>query len=124
MWTYSKDPSTSTLDEVRFTIGDTDELYPLLQNEEIQFTLKQEDNNVIKASIRCCEAILAKWLKEVSYDTESESVDLSDRIDSMQHLMQALQLRETKSCGGFPKVSGVPPIFKIGMNDYASNYKE
>lgn len=124
MWTYSKDPSASKLDEVRFTIGDTDELYPLLQDEEITFTLTQEEENVIKASIRCCEAIIAKWTKEVTYKTESETVELTDRIESMQRLLQALQLRETKSCGVFPRVSEVPPIFRIGMNDYASDYKK
>ena len=124
MWTYSKDPSTSALDEVRFTIGDTDELYPLLQDEEIKYTLKLFDDNVIKASIRCCEAILAKWAKEADYSTETESVDLSNRIDSIQLVLQSLKLRERKSCGGFPKVAEAKPIFEIGMNDYASVSKK
>ena len=37
MWSYSGDPLDSALDQVRFTIGDTDSEYPLLQHEELEF---------------------------------------------------------------------------------------
>lgn len=122
MWSYSGDPLNSTLDQVRFTIGDTDTEYPLLQDEEIEFLLSECSNNVLKASIRCCEAILAKWAKEVTYKTETESVNLSDRMQSMQALLQALELRERKSRTSFPTIKKAQPIFTIGMNDYASHY--
>lgn len=36
-WSYSEDPSTSTLDAIRFLVGDTDISDPLVQDEEINY---------------------------------------------------------------------------------------
>lgn len=40
-WTYSGDPSTSQLDEIRFIIGDTNVNAPIMQNEEIEYLIAE-----------------------------------------------------------------------------------
>lgn len=119
MWSYSGDPLNSTLDELRFTIGDTDSASPLLSDKELEFALIQHDQNVVKAAIISCEAILAKWAKEVTYKTESETVNLSDRAKAVRGVLADLRLKDTKGTKCFPQVLGAPSIFEIGMNDYA-----
>lgn len=39
-FTYSGNPETSTLDAVRFMIGDTNPCDPLLQDEEINYLIE------------------------------------------------------------------------------------
>ena len=38
-WTYSGDPATSTLDEVRFLVGDTDDADQQVTNEEVEYLI-------------------------------------------------------------------------------------
>lgn len=123
MWTYSGDPSTSLADELRFTIGDTDPEYPLLQNEEIAYALELHENNLLDTAIYCCQSILAKWVKETTYKTETETVNLTDRINSMKSLISALELRRRKMQTRFPHIPYTEPTFKIGMNDNAPHNK-
>lgn len=42
---YSGDPTTSPLDECRFLIGDTNEASPIMQDEEINYIIKQSNDN-------------------------------------------------------------------------------
>ena len=44
-FTYSGNPETSTLDAVRFMIGDTNPCDPLLQDEEINYLIGQHAND-------------------------------------------------------------------------------
>lgn len=78
-WTYSGNPSSSLLDEVRFLIGDTDSTFPLLQDEEIQYTLTENSDNKYLAAADSCDAIASKFAVEVDNevaDTMSKDGDL------------------------------------------------
>ena len=61
-WTYSRDPSVSDRDKVRFLIGDTDVDDQLISDEEIDWLLTEE-SSVTSASVRACETVAAKFAR-------------------------------------------------------------
>jgi hypothetical protein len=117
MWSYSGDPKTSLKDEVRFTIGDTNQSMSQLTDEEIDFALQMSNSSVINASIKCLEAICARLAAQVDYKIGPESVNASDRYE---HFKKQLDyLLKYKSQVGAPSayIPDTPTAFDIGMHD-------
>lgn len=74
-WSYSGDPSTSALDEVRFLIQDTDTTDQLLSNEEINYLIDGYADDAYSAAVACVVALIGKASRSAE---ESKSVgDLS-----------------------------------------------
>lgn len=64
-WSYSGDPNASTLDKVRSLIGDVDENFPLLSDDEITACIGTE-TDITKMNIPAadaCAAVVAKFSK-------------------------------------------------------------
>jgi len=126
-WTYTN-PATSDRDAVRFEIGDTNSADPQITDEEIAYVLA-EFSDVVMASIRCCEALIAKYARLVSQGVGSVNVSYSDRIAHYQSVIARLQLRapSTNPFAGGTKVADKEaadedtgrdaPFFKVGMFD-------
>ena len=73
-WTYSGNPATSTRDEVRFLIQDTDTNDQQLQNEEIDYLIAAY-GDPYGAAVAACSALLGRL---ASLSSESKKVgDLS-----------------------------------------------
>lgn len=105
MWSYNY-PGASNLDDVRFTIGDTDEQDQLLQDEEIRAVIDSSPN-LMEAAARCCEAIAAKFAKEADYRLGSLAVSASQRSD--MYYKFAKELRDRAAALGGLYVGGVDP---------------
>lgn len=89
-WSYSGSPDDNPKDQVRFLVGDTDITDQLLQDGEINYLLRQYNNSVINASIRACEALMAKFSRMVNETVGAVRLDLSDRVKNMNTLKTAL----------------------------------
>jgi len=63
-WTYSGDPGSTSRDEVRFLIGDTDNGDQIVSDEEIAYAIAQEGNNRL-AAIRVIRATAGKYARKV-----------------------------------------------------------
>lgn len=131
-WTYSGNPTSSTTDEIRFLIGDTDASDPLLQDEEIQYlynTWFTKYGTVFYVASIACETIAASYAREASHSADGVSVQLGEI--QQKFTAQAETLREQHQnllIGGIPDVGGVtadeqpdptiaPLIFGTGMSD-------
>jgi hypothetical protein len=95
-WTYSGDPATSFLDQIRFWIQDTNESFQLMQNEELNWLLSFSINEMpapaLYAAAVAAEVLANRYAKEVSVSADGVSVaigDLSERYNTM-----AANLRE------------------------------
>ena len=66
-WSYSGDPSSSNLDQVRFLIGDTDTTNQQLSNEEINFLLTAWNNVTYLAAAEGCMAIAGKYQNKADF---------------------------------------------------------
>lgn len=69
-WTYSGDPSASSLDAVRFLVQDTDGNDPKLGDEELLWLLSEASSNVYRAAAAACRRLAAQR----PYDSISTNV--------------------------------------------------
>jgi len=131
-WNYSGDPTTSSKDEIRFLIGDTDTDDQLLSDEEINYLYAQWYpiyRTVFYVASIACETIAASYAREASHSADGVSVSLEAIQD--KYTKQAETLREQHASllvGGAPDVGGIgaheqpdpdlaPLIFGTGMHD-------
>lgn len=63
-WTYSGNPSASSLDEVRYLIGDTDPTDRQLGDEEILYCVAQSPS-IFSAASMACTSLVAKYARSV-----------------------------------------------------------
>lgn len=118
-WTYSGNPSTSELDEVRFYSNDVNIKEPFLQDEEILF-LVQLRGNTRGAARDAMTMILAKLSEEVDYTLGPQQVKASQRYEQYKDFMASRSLMligahaapSWDACSSFGK-----SIFDIGLHD-------
>lgn len=90
-WSYSGDPTTSTRDDVRSRIGDTDEKSPLLRDSEINGVLVQQGGNVAVSAALCALRVLAIFSRIASESSskgdEKTAVNYSDRAKNYKEFV-------------------------------------
>lgn len=94
-WNYSGDPSDSDLDQVRFTLQDTDETFQLLQDEELQWLIEQwmpRYDDLTWVAAVAAEVVARKFTGIVNVNADGVSVDTS-QLAERYHTM-AIQLRD------------------------------
>jgi hypothetical protein len=93
-WSYSGDPSSSDLDQVRLYVQDTDEARQLLTDEEITFLLAQwapAYNSPLYVSAVCAEIIASKFIGEVNVSADGVNVDQGSLFDRYNQLAGSLR---------------------------------
>lgn len=101
-WTYTGDPANSNLDAVRFLVGDTQSADEQLQDEEINFLLAQNSDNIYSAAIHGAEAIAAKYAREMNKRVGQLWIDAAEKFKHYNALATSLreQRRAIKPVGG------------------------
>ena len=131
-WTYSGDPSASTIDAVRFLVGDTDTGDQLVQNEEVSFALANEGStNMAAATI--CRAIAARFSRQADKTVGKLQISLSQKAKSYLEMANKLELKSSTLampyCGGLSikekenniQDTSLPqPSFRRGLMDYGN----
>lgn len=92
-FTYTAKPETVPVDAVRLLVGDTDATDPFLQDAEIQVYLDQFNQNPLNASIRCCEAIIAKLARRPDEKVGQVSISYSQQAKAYRELRADLSRR-------------------------------
>lgn len=131
-WTYSGDPSTGDKDEVRFHLQDTDQGFPLLQDEEIEWLITEwmprYDSLIYVASVAAA-VVSRRFAAMVAVSADGVSVQTGDLAERFRQL--AVELREqykASMIGGEIDISnimigsgpepGIKPLrFGVGMHD-------
>lgn len=96
-WTYSGDPSANDRDEVRWLCGDTDTNDQLVTDEEIAYAVTESGSNVLAAAL-CCDALQAKFSRDVDNRLSKGSESSSQRAKAFAR--QAAKLRSKVGGGG------------------------
>ena len=105
-FTYdATDIATTTRDQVRFLIGDTDSTAPLLQDEEIAYAISVE-NNYIGAAARCCETIAMKFLTKADVRIGRGGTTLTYSTAAKQYTDKAKELRTRANALNVPWAGG------------------
>lgn len=143
-WTYSGDPSSGVLDEVRFWCQDTDEDRPLLSDEEVQYLVDKwyaASGSAVLVAAVAAEVIAAKVTAEINISADGVSVNVGEL--QQRYINLAARLRDQhKSEMESGDISGmiggvwdgskdpvIPPLlfgvgfmdnFEIGRSDYGN----
>ena len=142
-WSYSGDPSASSLDEVRFLVGDTDSTEQLVQNEEIAYAINAEIT-IGLAAVRVLRALAGKYARKadkavgdlrISYSQLQKSfMDLADKLEENElSPVVGTVLKPSPYAGGISvsdkesvedNTDRTEPSFKRGMNDNPPDWPE
>jgi hypothetical protein len=140
-WTYGADPENHNRDAVRLNIGDTDTNDQQLQDSEVDYFLSlfgtSGAGRVIPASIRCCEALAAKYARQTDTTNQGLSVAASKRQQHYLNLASTLREQETTLAevflGGSTFTDAeklddnnnlIQPSFRIGQTDWVRRDKD
>lgn len=128
-WSYSGDPSDSTLDAVRFLCGDTDTTDQLLNNEEVSFLILGQPSE-FNAAADACEAIASKFARKIDRNAIGLSAALSQKVRHYEGRAERLRRMATRDLeifvGGlsisdkdalFDNADATQPSFSIGQDD-------
>ena len=132
-WTYSGDPTSSTRDELRFLIGDTDEADPQLQDLEIEYLLTQRASTTL-AAVFAAETLQSRYARLVDKTVGDLSLKYSQRGEQYAKLAEKLRAQAALSSSfAAPYAGGIrisdklidetdsdraAPAFKRGLQDY------
>lgn len=130
-WSYSGNPAASTLDKVRFLIGDTDSVDPQFSNEEINAILADNGDEPYATAIVLIEGLIARFSRYITKSVGDLSISYGDRVSQYQSLLAGLRRRATlqlcKPYAGGISIADknvdeadddrVSPYFTVGMHD-------
>jgi hypothetical protein len=110
-WTYTEDPASSEVDEVRFLVGDTDDAEELVQDEEIEYQLvmwpKPAGKPAWLAAAAVCDAIAGQFARRAQRAIGSLSIAAQQQWEHYVHL--ADQYREMYLTDGLGTAEGGSP---------------
>lgn len=93
-FTYSSDPATTPLDELRFTLQDTDPGFPLMQDEELQYLMEQwlpRYDSLIYVAAIAADTVARKFTGIVSVSADGVSVSTSDLAQRYRDMATGLR---------------------------------
>lgn len=98
-WTYSGNPSSSSLDAVRFLCGDTDTANQLISNEEVAFLLSEWNSDTYLAAAFACDAIAGTFAAKADGSKSVGDLSISTQYGSQSrtYLERAASLRAQAS---------------------------
>jgi hypothetical protein len=101
---FTYDPQLlSSLDQVRFLIGDTDVHDPQLDDDEVLYLLTENNGAVRAAATAAIDALIAKYARQVDKWVGDLKILASQRYE------QYVALRDTLvEGGGSPVLMGIP----------------
>lgn len=111
-WSYDERNLNTTdplgrLNAVRFLIGDTNEIDPQVQDEEVAFALGQANNNTYYAGAFLCRTIAAKYSRNVDVDISGAISEKSSQLQSHYlELAEALEYQAQKTGAQIGVVAG------------------
>jgi hypothetical protein len=131
-FTYEANLSLDKKDQVRFLVGDTDSDEFFLHDDEINWLIAQwgSKGSAYYCAAMAAESIAAKFAREVTTNSDSQTVNTSELQEKYLNLAaRLLRQHETLLTGGVVDMGGVnageqpdptvtSPAFGTGMHDF------
>lgn len=121
VYTYSGDPSSSVIDQIRFLVQDTNITAALLSDQEITY-LSTKWKNVFMAAAEAADVIGSKYVSYADKTVGPLRIRKSDLSQRYYDLGKSLRQRASRNTGALATLTATvrDPMFKIGMNDTTS----
>lgn len=94
-FTYSGDPSSSNLDQVRFLLGDTVEDGATFQDEEILFALSQNGDQPLPTAIYLAGSAAAKYSRYATKSVGDLSISYGELAANFRTLADTLSRQQS-----------------------------
>lgn len=114
-WSYSGNPSASTLDQCRFILQDTVEAEPIMQDEEIQYLIDTYGDNENELYYNLFARAATLFSRDIKKSLGPESEDPTERLSFYKAQMAYYKKRTCVSGISQPKSTG-PKIFYTDMH--------
>ena len=105
-WTYSGNPKASPLDTVRFLLGDTASLAPLVSDEEVGFALDESASNLYAATATLARALAARFSRSGGVSVDGITVDFKAKVQQYNDLADTMERRGKIFTGATPYAGG------------------
>ena len=118
-FTYNPSLAT-TLDWIRFRLGDTDSSWPTgmrLEDEEINFVLSEAGNRLL-AALQCARALRARFARAADTNNAGLSVAASQRFEQLGEIIRELEAEVGRAGVPLWVAPTTSPAFGVGMHDY------
>jgi len=115
-WSYSGDPTASLVDKFRFMIGDTDKEEPLMQNEEIEYLVKQANGNDNVAAYLLFTQAATIYARDIKRSLGPQSEDPSARLSYFKAKAEEYKAKMYSAGLSVPKYDS-PKVFMKGMDN-------
>jgi hypothetical protein len=115
-WSYSGNPQSSTRDECRFLIGDTNEKMPIMQDEEIDYLITTTGNDTNKLRYELFKHAATIFARDIKRSLGPQSEDPTERLRFFND--QANYYKDKIAVAGLslPKYAS-PKVFNKGMQN-------
>lgn len=113
-WTYTGNPTDNKIDECRFLIGDTNEAFPIMQDEEIQYLIKEAGNNTDNLRYLLFKQAATIFARDIKRSLGPQSEDPTERLKFFREQASQYKAKMTSSSGlSLPKYA-YPKVFRKG----------
>jgi len=97
-WSYSGDPKSSSLDAVRYLVRDTDSADPVILDDEIEFALSQNGNNLYRSAADVCDAIALELGRQLTF-TGPISESAKEKFEQYKQMAAQYRLKASMKAG-------------------------
>jgi len=115
-FSYSGDPSKSTLDECRFLLGDTDESRAIMQDEEINYIIKQAGSNEALLRYHLFTQAATIFAKDIKRSLGPQMEDPTSRLNFFKEQATFYKNKIATAAGISIPAYAYPKIFRKGMH--------
>lgn len=88
-------PITTDIEKLRLTIGDNDATAQLFTDDELQYFLDLNNDNILKAGADASDAAAAKFARSYNFETDGQRFDREALFTHYQKLASTLRARGT-----------------------------
>lgn len=111
-WTYGGSPSTSTRDEFRLLVGDTDTDDQIFTDGEVAYWIAQNSSVMLAAALGC-RAAAAKYARQVSFSVGKLSEQAAQKADHFLTLAKELEAQYRRTSAAAFSSSGTPSVTTV-----------
>lgn len=115
-WTYSGNPSASELDKCRFIIGDTNEKYPIMQDEEIQYLISNYGDNENRLRYELFLHASTIFSRDIKRSLGPQSEDPTSRLNFFKEQLDIYKAKLYNAGLSLPRYAH-PKVFHRGMQN-------
>ncbi len=94
-WGYSGDPANSNLDAVRYLVRDTDSADPVILDDEIEFVLSQNGNNLYRSAADVCDTIALELGRQLTF-TGPIAESAKEKFEQYKQMAEEYRIKAAK----------------------------